>query len=145
MLWGKISNFFIIYVFFFNRFLSNSSKVTLNNHYHINLGPCTPNQFECEANWCIEKIHRCDGINDCDNGRDEEGCGKYTIISFYNLYKHMLIRMYYLSLLKNINTEVYIIEYTTPFTSHIATFYLILFTPDSSQIILTDLLVKDFE
>lgn len=35
-------------------------------------------EFQCNASVCIDMIRRCDTKQDCVDGKDEEGCGKYN-------------------------------------------------------------------
>lgn len=37
---------------------------------------CTRDQFQCNNGDCISGEQKCDRVIDCDDGTDEEGCGK---------------------------------------------------------------------
>lgn len=39
---------------------------------------CLPNEFRC-SNSCIDILSRCDRNRDCENGEDEEHCGKLAL------------------------------------------------------------------
>ena len=40
---------------------------------------CYYGQFKCADHGCIGAYQLCDGVNDCDDGSDEIGCGLYYI------------------------------------------------------------------
>lgn len=37
---------------------------------------CDDNEFECDTGGCIPENQRCDGIPQCQDRSDEDGCGK---------------------------------------------------------------------
>ena len=39
---------------------------------------CSPSQFLCGNGGCIPKSWQCDNDRDCDDGSDENGCGKVS-------------------------------------------------------------------
>lgn len=40
---------------------------------------CQKGYFPCgNHTMCLPRAFHCDGINDCENGADEENCGKYS-------------------------------------------------------------------
>ena len=38
---------------------------------------CTAESFRCDG-LCLRASVRCDGVNNCEDGLDEAGCGEYT-------------------------------------------------------------------
>ena len=40
---------------------------------------CFSFEFECDDGECIDDDYQCDGTEDCDDGSDEENCGKRTV------------------------------------------------------------------
>lgn len=39
---------------------------------------CTEDEFECTPGYCVSTSRRCDGVNDCQNKKDELNCGVYN-------------------------------------------------------------------
>lgn len=37
---------------------------------------CSPSEFTCANGQCVEYQRHCDGVLDCADGSDEDGCGK---------------------------------------------------------------------
>lgn len=56
--------------------------VCINMIHHVVqffiLGCLKDIEFQCNASVCIDMIRRCDTKQDCVDGKDEEGCGKYN-------------------------------------------------------------------
>jgi hypothetical protein len=46
-----------------------------DKHVLFSFSACFTNSFICDDGQCIEPSAECDGIQDCFNGDDEEGCG----------------------------------------------------------------------
>jgi hypothetical protein len=45
------------------------------------LGVCKHDEFRCETDdVCIPKSHRCDYMEQCDDGTDEDDCGRSNTI-----------------------------------------------------------------
>ena len=38
---------------------------------------CLSTEFQCNSTTCIDLIRRCDRVQDCSGGQDEEDCSKY--------------------------------------------------------------------
>lgn len=48
-------------------------------------------EFQCNSSVCIDMIRRCDTVQDCENGIDEEECGKIDpSITLPKLKRHLL-------------------------------------------------------
>lgn len=52
-----------------------SSPSTIERAFFVSI-ICEQDQFRCGNGSCISKYHRCDQIQHCIDGSDEEGCGK---------------------------------------------------------------------
>ena len=45
-------------------------------HIFSELFECPSDFFKCPDDFCIEKQFVCDGVPQCENGEDEQQCGK---------------------------------------------------------------------
>ena len=50
----------------------------LNIYRHLE--ECKYDEFKCENGDCIISAFRCDGIEDCIDGADENGCAGNTLV-----------------------------------------------------------------
>ena len=46
---------------------------------NLTLHACNPEQFACDNAFCIAMEKRCDAIEDCVDGSDEQDCGKLIL------------------------------------------------------------------
>jgi len=60
-----------------------SKKISTTAKHHVFFGflVCRQDQFQCDANKCIDKEKHCDGIVDCNDATDEKLCCKFDSVS----------------------------------------------------------------
>lgn len=57
------------------------SKYLVFSYLLYSASACDADRFDCGNGECIDKEFVCDGVEDCGNNKDEEGCkGKYLFL-----------------------------------------------------------------
>ena len=65
-----------------------------NISYVYTLLGCTVAQFTCANGQCVPISARCNNVNECSDGSDEQNCGKFKEIAYVicNLAFYFMIR-----------------------------------------------------
>lgn len=53
---------------------TNFLTTTINHTHLVDQAECDDNEISCDSGKCIPRTFACDGVQDCDDGADEEGC-----------------------------------------------------------------------
>lgn len=56
--------------------MSNLILLSLDFQILMIFFSATCNGFQCPTSYCISSTLRCNGVNDCAGGEDEQNCGK---------------------------------------------------------------------
>lgn len=51
-------------------------------------------EFKCENDQCVPFYYKCDGINDCDDGSDEENCQIGLFLSNLETVYHDFVKYF---------------------------------------------------
>ena len=44
---------------------------------------CRVDEFRCGTSECIPRVERCNGVNDCRDRSDEDGCRKFVLNIYF--------------------------------------------------------------